>query len=377
MKKVLFISNIPSPYRAAFFEELGKYVELTVLFEAKRARGIVFDWKGKGKCQNFRPIFLKDGYIEERRLDLSIFKFIKKNKYDVIFATNYSYRTELAAYLKMMLFHIPFVLEIDGGILKPESRLLYGLKTFLIKGAGRYFSPSGESDRFLQHYGVQKKDIFRYYFTSLREQDLLKSPVSNQQKKAIRKRLGLEDKKTVLFVGQVIPRKGVDVLLRALKKVDAHIQCLVVGPHPDTGYYAKMKALAGGNVVFKEFQAAKELKYYYQCADVFAFPTRYDIWGLVVNEALANGLPVVTTTQCVAGKELIQDGANGRLVEAGNASQLADAITYYLKHGCDGTVQQACLQSVRKYTIEHMAKVHVDFLKHYVQRKAESKWTTF
>ena len=50
--KVLFISNIPSPYRVDFFQELGKYVELTVIFEAKRADGIRFDWKET--CQGFR-----------------------------------------------------------------------------------------------------------------------------------------------------------------------------------------------------------------------------------------------------------------------------------------------------------------------------------
>lgn len=53
-------------------------------------------------------------------------------------------------------------------------------------------------------------------------------------------------------------------------------------------------------------------------ADIFVHPTREDIWGLVVNEAMAKGLPVITTDRCVAGLELIKNESVGRIVPVEN-----------------------------------------------------------
>lgn len=77
LKKVLFITNIPAPYRIDFYEILGKYYDLTVLFEAKRAPGITFNWKEDG-IKNFKAIFLKEGEIEEKKVNWDIFKYLKK-----------------------------------------------------------------------------------------------------------------------------------------------------------------------------------------------------------------------------------------------------------------------------------------------------------
>ena len=51
-------------------------------------------------------------------------------------------------------------------------------------------------------------------------------------------------------------------------------------------------------------------------SDLFVLPTREDIWGLVINEAMSFGLPIITTRKCIAGTELITDGENGYLLEA-------------------------------------------------------------
>ena len=55
------------------------------------------------------------------------------------------------------------------------------------------------------------------------------------------------------------------------------------------------------NVYFIEFKKSEELNEYYKAADIFVHPTREDIWGLVVNEAMAKGLPVVTTNNVLQG----------------------------------------------------------------------------
>lgn len=60
------------------------------------------------------------------------------------------------------------------------------------------------------------------------------------------------------------------------------------------------------NIVFVEFKTKEDLIDYYRAADLFVLPTREDIWGLVVNEAMAAGTPVITTTNCGAGMEILK-----------------------------------------------------------------------
>lgn len=81
MKDVLFITNIPAPYRIDFYNELGKYVNLTVLFEAKGAsdQGIQFNWNYDA-ISNFKAVFLSNGDIREKKIDWKIIDFLKKNK---------------------------------------------------------------------------------------------------------------------------------------------------------------------------------------------------------------------------------------------------------------------------------------------------------
>ena len=358
--KVLFISNIPSPYRVDFFQQLGKYVELTVIFEAKRADGIRFDWKET--CQGFRAVFLSDGNIKERSVNFKILRYIKKGAYDYIFVTNYACWTETAAYLKLVLCKIPFVLETDGGMIRHESRIRYRLKSYLLSKPYAYFSPADTADRYFMRYGAKKREIVRYHFTSLWKKDILKRPVSVREKKMLRKKLCLEQKPVILFIGQLIHRKGVDVLLKALKGITMPYQCLLVGAGPDAVYLERLRQMADENVRFASFKTKDELKLYYQCATVFVLPARYDVWGLVVNEALALGLPVITTDGCVAGKELIQNNKNGLLVRKNDAAALREAVICFLKQEDDPQAAQRCLDSIRDYTIEQMAAEHVDFM---------------
>ena len=54
------------------------------------------------------------------------------------------------------------------------------------------------------------------------------------------------------------------------------------------------------------------------CADIFVHPTETDVWGLVINEAMAHGLPIITTDGCVAGLELVKNNDNGFIIPVNN-----------------------------------------------------------
>ena len=90
-------------------------------------------------------------------------------------------------------------------------------------------------------------------------------------------------------------------------------------------------------------------------------PTREDIWGLVINEAMAYGLPVITTERCVAGLELIENGVNGYVVPVEDAAALAEKINAVLSADLH-QMGEASLEKIRPYTLENMAKTHAEIL---------------
>ena len=87
MKKVTFVTNIPSPYRLEFFDQLGQLVDLTVIFEAERNYALNEKWY-TDKIRTFKAIFLKKGAIEERKINWKILKYISR-KQDVLIFINY------------------------------------------------------------------------------------------------------------------------------------------------------------------------------------------------------------------------------------------------------------------------------------------------
>lgn len=173
-------------------------------------------------------------------------------------------------------------------------------------------------------------------------------------------------KKVVLAVGQFVPRKGYDVLLRAWKQCDQDNELWIIGGNAPDDYVNLKNELKLSNVYFMGFKCKEELMECYKASDLFVHPTREDIWGLVINEALANGLPVVTTDRCVGGCELVQNGVNGYIVPAGDSEMLSNAIMKILE---DDVLRQKMAENsikrIENWTIEEMAKQHYKVLKEY------------
>ena len=99
-------------------------------------------------------------------------------------------------------------------------------------------------------------------------------------------------------------------------------------------------------------------------ADLFVLPTREDIWGLVINEAMAKGLPVITTEKCGAGLELIQNGINGQIVKSDDISAIKDAILFWANQNekARNRAGEKSLQAIKYYSIERMAKKYWDII---------------
>lgn len=358
--KILFLTNIPSPYRIDFFNELGKTQDVKVVFEAKYAPSINNNWYSDNNIKTFDSIFLKEGEIEEKKINWEILKHIKRKNQDVVVVTNYAYLTEMLALLWLKLLHIPYFLEVDGGFIRKESKLKCLVKTFLIAGAYGYISPSQQTDNYLNSYGAPINKIFRYPFTSLKNNDILDKVLSFAEKQKIREKLGMKEEKIILSVGQFIHRKGYDVLFEAMNYVDKGVGLYIVGGEPTTEYIELIERFKLANVHFIEFKSKEKLKEYYKAADLFVLPTREDIWGLVINEAMACGLPVITTTSCVAGVALIENGNNGYLVKPESANELGKRINNTIHdQALLDKLSSNSIKKIRCFTIEKMACQHL------------------
>ena len=361
-KSVLFITNIPAPYRIDFFNELGRYCNLTVVFEARRAAGVRFNWNDRKK-KLFRAIFLSDGEIDETHVNWKIFSYLDKDRYDRIIATSYGYYTEMAALLWMRLRRIPYDLELDGGIVRPGEPFYKRLiKRRIIRGAGHLFSSGKETDSLFLHYGGQADRLVRYPFTSLHAADV-RDPADAEEKAEARRQLGLKEEMVIVSIGQFIRRKGYDVLLKACSGLDPKAGVHIIGGSPTEEYRALVSGYSLKNVAFHEFMDKASMQRFLRAADLFVLPTREDMWGLVVNEAMAAGLPVVTTTACNAGKELIEDGVNGFLVPPENPDALRDTLNGLIAAPHTMTVMgRNNSEKMRTCTIEEMARIQAEYL---------------
>jgi glycosyltransferase involved in cell wall biosynthesis len=153
-------------------------------------------------------------------------------------------------------------------------------------------------------------------------------PTGNKEEN--RRKFGLGDEPCVLFVGSLIPRKGLPFLVEAAKKIvkeKANTKFLIVGDGPLKNQLTASleKANLLGNFLFMGNLQDDKLSAVYSCADVFVLPSIQEGQGIVLLEAQASGIPVVAFD--VGGiKEAVRNDETGLLVKPGSTVELADAL---------------------------------------------------
>lgn len=364
MEHVLFITNFPSPYKVDFYEELSKYMNLTVLYSDKIENQTTRskEWFSQGTGR-YRTVQLERqvASVLNENLCLDVIPWLKK-PYDRIVVCGYSSPTAMLAMAYLRLKKIPFFLQVDGGLIRPDSRLKYLYKKLLVSSGSYWLSSGSCTTDYLVHYGAIREKTFEYPFSSLWERELLREIPTEQTKEALREKLGLTEQKIVLYVGRFDPKKGMDDLLHVSGRLLPEIGVYFVGGEPSEEHLRWCREQNLSHVHFVGFTRKEALAEYYQAADVLVLPTKSDVWGLVVNEAMSFGLPVITTDQCVAGMELVEDGVNGYLVPVDDSDALVEKINFLFRQDYR-QMGRAALERVRPYTIENMAKAHVEIFR--------------
>jgi len=132
-----------------------------------------------------------------------------------------------------------------------------------------------------------------------------------------------------LFVGNLSIQKGIVNLFDAIKGLSKYIELTIVGAMPHKKCVTLEKELRNHNYLgaLSNSDVLKIMRKH----DVLVFPTLSDSFGLVISEAMSQGLPVLTTERS-AGPDFIESGVNGWLFEAGNTDSLKLKIEYLIKH---------------------------------------------
>ncbi len=155
---------------------------------------------------------------------------------------------------------------------------------------------------------------------------------------ALRRAEGLEpDATVILFASKFMERKrGLDLIeafrlaLPRLLAAGVTKPVLVMAGSGEQAE-AMARAAAGLPIVFPGFQNQTSLARMFGLVDLFVLPSRHEPWGLVVNEAMSAGLPVIVSDEVGCWPDLVQDGVNGQVFEAGHVEGLADALVAVLE----------------------------------------------
>lgn len=358
--KVLFTTNFPSPYRTDFFNELGKYCDLTVAFERRKALHRDEKWTGN-PAVNFKEVYLDLKPVgTSQSKGLGIVKYLAENKFDVTVFCGYASPSVIAAMEYCRFRKIPYYIEFDGGFFRKGSFLKNLIKRHVTKNAKGNFITCKETEKFLKELGVPEQNLFRYPFSSVYEKDIIEKPLTAEEKKAMKSKLGIKEEKAVVSVGRFIYVKAFDELLKASKNLGGEVGVYIIGGEPTEEYISICKENNLKNVHFYPFCEKEKVYEWYKAADFFAFTTRGDVWGLVINEAMACGLPIISSDMCIAARELV-DESNGAIYRSGNIDQLGEYMKDFAAKDLS-VYSENSLKKIRRYTIEEMAKKHMEIL---------------
>lgn len=357
--KVFYYCNFPSPYYVGFLNELGKQCELTAVFERNSSNARDDSWK-HFSAPNIKNLIILHGLHTD--VDFAfcpqITRILKREKFDAIIVHDPASPTGLWLLHYLKRHKLPFAFQCEGGLPGDgKTGLKEKIKRHVFSGAQLYLSAPGPEQCYFTAYGVPASKIAYYSFASFYQEDILSQLKTDAEKQAIRRELGIREDKVILSVGRIIPSKGYDVLIEAVRNLPQTVGTYIVSGPATEELEKQLREYGLQNVHFVDFMPKEQLWRYYQMADFLALPTRYDYWGLFVNEAMANGLPVITTRRCVAGMELIVDGENGFLVDVDDVKALSGRIQWLLDHPQDcRRMGQNNLRKIQPYTFQHQAQ---------------------
>ncbi len=331
MKKIVIITNIPSPYRVDFFDYLQRHTnayEIHILYASRNEENRSWEIE-KDKMRNSR--FLDSYTIRiPRRFDTKyihvsrgVAGVLEELQPAVVVASEYN-PTALQALRYCLKKKVPYISWTDG-TLNSESGLNWfqkRLRRYVIGHATAFLASSTKSREAQLTYGADLEKCFISFLTV----DLEKYTI---QRAAVN-----EKTKQILCVGSLIERKGLDLLLEAAQGIEEDYILALAGSGPEENNLKKLVQSLGmeNRVKFLGYLPQKELKKEYGKSTIFAFPTRQDCFALVILEAMCAGLPVICSRYADGAYDLVDEGKNGYIVDPYNKEQFRRCMQELLRN---------------------------------------------
>lgn len=203
------------------------------------------------------------------------------------------------------------------------------LKRYVYRLADFFCAYGEETRRFLTAEGIAGDRIVKTNWAV--DNDFYGRGDLDAPAEDLRERLG-RDKVVFVTVGQLVERKGIRQLISAWNTLPddllERLKLVVIGAGPlEDELNLAAKSQPRADILLPGHLPPAEIAVYYRAADVFIFPTLEDIWGLVVNEAMASGLPVLCSRYAGCRCELVNDGVNGFSFDPLDPSSIVKAIS--------------------------------------------------
>ena len=355
--KVLFITQNLAPFRILWLESLSSCssAEITVAYLGQYEARTQASYKNvTSKCLTLKNVGHRIGMIWLYHYG-TVLKLA--DEADMVIVDGYGFLAQMILIPMLKRYKIKFVLSADGGIQpEQENKIKHNVKKHLISAADFYFSTCPEMDAILKYYGANEKNIFRHRFASINSAEIIKEPLNEAEKSARKRKLGLEDKPMVISVGKDPEGKGFDTLLYAIKAFPKQMQCYVIGASEAdmNDFLSKIENDWKQYIHCIPYMDKKHLAEYYQASDLFVLPTRHDVWGLVIGEAMANGVSVITTDQCIAGINMLP---KSQIIPVENEKELSIKMLEFLsdpEKRMKAEMQQ--LETIREYAYDVAAR---------------------
>ena len=342
-------------YQVSLFKALAAHprIDLTVYFcsdEAVRARDIVKLYRTEDKwgvenellegykyefLANFSP---RPSYLiwPFGLINLGIWNKIKNNRPHVVIVMGWTNITWWVTIFASRYYRVPFLYMNDANVQAEEAqptwkswikKLLLGRVYF--KLAAGFLSSGTANDILYGYYGVPQEKVVPFAYSLVHEAFLPVAEELNSKRMDLRAELGIsQDSFVILYCGRFVKQKGALDLLAAYSQIcTPNSELILVGDGefrgPLENYVADKKL---DSVRFFGFQDRQEIGKFYAVSDVLVLPSWRETWGMVVNEALCFGLPVIVSDQVGARDDLVLEGQNGFTFPVKDPSALAQQI---------------------------------------------------
>ncbi len=343
--KVAIITNIPSHYRNPVFSILSKLENITSVVLYCSPSEPNREWKAMPL--DFPHQFLSQKQNTFKHFNWNIFSQLNQFKPDVVITSGFV-PTMLLAWLWTVLHrkkHIPFS---DANLTSEKHLSIFHkwVRKIIYACSHAFLGASDKTRALFESYHIQSNKIFKSCLA-----------INNE---AFQPTASTEKKYDLMFCGQFIDGK--------LPLFFCQIAIELAQKYPNT------KILLVGNGVLKErclnlltehkvdfydagFVQPEELPAFYQKSKLFIFPTKRDAWGLVANEALASGVPVLTTSEAGVSHELVINDYNGFVFDNTELKAWVDKIELLLNDKSTyNSFSENAQKSVEAYTHTKAAK---------------------